>query len=164
MRSVDHASYEPLAVTASLIIEAISRSSTVLKWSGPEMVRTTSSKAANTPLPEPCAPGADQRPCTAAMVQKRSVKAPGGAEVRRSTNRLTCEVVDQGQKRPISTVMRKTKPKRGWAGEGSADRLISTSVRHTIFQIACILSGLLLSTDFHSHLTPTSVCHSRLSR
>ena len=128
------------------------------------MVRTTSSKAANTPLPEPCAPGADQRPCTAAMVQKRSVKAPRDAEVRRSTDRLTCEVTDQGQKRPISTVIRKTKPKRGQAEEGSADRLTSTSVRHTIFQIACILSGLLLSPDFHSHLTPTSVCHSRFSR
>lgn len=53
------------------------------------------------------------------MVQKRSVKAPGGAEVRRSTNRLTCEVADQGQKRPISTAMRKTEPKRGRAEEGT---------------------------------------------
>ncbi|KAJ5719708.1 hypothetical protein N7493_007286 [Penicillium malachiteum] len=42
------------------------------------------------------------------MVQKRSVKAPGGAEVRRSTNRLTCEAADQGQKHSISTAMRKT--------------------------------------------------------
>jgi hypothetical protein len=56
------------------------------------------------------------------MVQKRSVKAPRDAEVRRSTDRLTCEVVDQGQKRPISTAMRKTEPKRGRAEEGSADR------------------------------------------
>ncbi|OKP06071.1 hypothetical protein PENSUB_6522 [Penicillium subrubescens] len=53
------------------------------------------------------------------MVQKRSVKAPGGAEVRRSTNRLTCEVADQGQKRPISTAMRNTEPKRGQAEEGT---------------------------------------------
>jgi hypothetical protein len=41
------------------------------------------------------------------MFQKRSAKAPKGAEVRRSTNRLICEVADQGQKRPISTAMRK---------------------------------------------------------
>ena len=56
------------------------------------------------------------------MVQKRSVKAPEGAEVRLSTDRLTCEVADQGQTRPISTAMRKTKPKRGRAEEGSVDR------------------------------------------
>jgi hypothetical protein len=29
----------------------------------------------------------------------------------------------------------------------------------TIFQIACILTWLLLSPDFHSHLTSISVCH-----
>jgi hypothetical protein len=56
------------------------------------------------------------------MVQKRSVKAPGGAEVRRSTDRLPCEVADQGLKRPISTAMRKTDPKRARAEEGRADR------------------------------------------
>jgi hypothetical protein len=53
------------------------------------------------------------------MVQKRNVKAAGGAEVRRSTNRLTCEVADQGQKRPISTTMGKTEPKSGRAEEGT---------------------------------------------
>jgi hypothetical protein len=56
------------------------------------------------------------------MVQKRRVKATGGAEVRRSTDRFACEVADQGQKRPISTAMKETEPKRGRAEEGSADR------------------------------------------
>ncbi len=50
------------------------------------------------------------------------MKAPRDAEVRRWTDRLTCEVADQGQKRPISNAMRKTEPKRGRAEEGSADR------------------------------------------
>lgn len=60
--------------------------------------------------------------CVAVMVQKRSVKAPGGAEVRRSTDRWTCEVADQGQKHPISSAMGETEPKRARAKESSADR------------------------------------------
>lgn len=42
------------------------------------------------------------------------MKALGGAEVRRSADRLTCEVADQGLKCPISTAMRK--PSRNEAG------------------------------------------------
>ena len=82
---------------------------------GPEMVRTSSSKAANT-LAGALRPwGRFTTPCTAAMVQKRSVKVPGGAEVRRSTDRLACEATDQGEKRPMSTAIRKTEPKEaGW--------------------------------------------------
>ena len=40
----------------------------------------------------------------------------------------------------------------------------STSVRHfTIFLIACILTRLLHSLDFHSHLASTSMRHSQIS-
>jgi hypothetical protein len=74
---------------------------------GSEMMRTSSSKAANT-LAGALRPWGRFK----APVQPRWARseAPGGAEVRRSTDRLTCEIADQGQKRPISTVMRKTEP------------------------------------------------------
>ncbi|KAJ5453751.1 uncharacterized protein N7458_004707 [Penicillium daleae] len=85
------------------------------------------------------------------MVQKRSVKAPEGAEVRRSTNRLMCEVADQGQKRPISTAMRKTEPKRGRAEEGT--RVI---VGHITVSVKARLQGAsirLLALFTVGHIT-----------
>ncbi|KAJ5358324.1 uncharacterized protein N7496_010737 [Penicillium cataractarum] len=88
------------------------------------MVRTSSSKAANTLAEALCPWG---------RFQKQSLKAPGGAKVRRSADQLTCEVANQGQKRPISTAMRKTEPKRGQAEEGSADRTPVETARDRLF-------------------------------
>jgi hypothetical protein len=54
---------------------------------------------------------------------------------------------------------------KAWIPCASACLPASLSVRHfTIIQIACILTWLLLSPDFHFHLASTSVCHSRFSR
>jgi hypothetical protein len=105
------------------------------------------------------------------MVQKRSVKAPEGAEIRRSTNRLTCEVADQGQKRPISTAMRKTEPKRGRVEEGTRvtvghitvsvkARLPGASIRllalFTVGHITVSVNARIPCASTYLLLTPTS--------